>query len=1038
MLLALRAFFAGLFPGLRRLKLVLLLYAATAVLALALVQPLWRLVAQSFAHATTGATLKTTYDWEAVLDFLDNQAAPWQSALAAVQTGGLLFFLLGTLFLGGVLALLTDPTTPATLAQFAKHCGRLFCRCLRAEIVCAALVVGVYFANLYLAKGVRSLFVDWLRFDASSRTLALVMLGKNLIALFLLGLVLQAVMFAKIGAAMRDHRSMVAGTLRGLGMVLRHPIATSLPFLLSSMLLVAVPIAQGYARDLLPTDTVLLFERVPLPPECAYILLTQLAALVAWWLLVARCASQVMLYRALAPLGDDDTTGTARPLTVVDVEEPAPAGRSRVLWLAFPLVLGGAPLTRAQDAAHSWNNAYRLTATLVPEARTLKANEQVTFTNTSDREVAELQFHLYANAFANDRTLWMREAKEVARVRDHSFDREEDAGYIQIDRVRRVRTSPADAGTGELSANARIDGTLMVVPLAPSLPPHASVEIEIEFTTRLPTIIARMGVAGDHFDGMQWFPKLGVFADGNWVCPPFHAATEFFADFGTYDVVLTVPRGYQVEATGIPAPPSLSDANATFTYHAENVHDFAFCADPHVTRKVRTHGKVEIVYLCQPYALAKAERVLDVVARCLDRYGEWFLPYPYPRIVVDGMPFDQSGGMEYPMLFTISERAPHSCSYLIEQTQAPVGVTIHEFGHQYWYGLLASNEFDEAWLDEGVNSYVSLKLEDDWFGPTQAAPTIGALEFSQILLPLLNDGFGAEVAGLAINPATVVGFNVSPFYRQGASVLGYQVAGVLRPGLPRSRWDERKRDYFKWAGADTLATRSYELYPGSAHVLTYSKTALALRTLENHFGWEAMKQALKTYAQRFAFTHPTGKDFFAVLEESLGVERARPFIDQLFRGQGTLDYAVTELDSQRVASARGFATQTRPGDPVTASFAAAADKNAPFASRVIVRNLGTIELPVDVRFTFADGTTRDEAWDGRGWRRFSFGPGTDHETLTSELVAAEVDPDRRFAIDLDVNNNGRRLERNQQALTTLCAWLTYWVETYLTAFAFFW
>jgi hypothetical protein len=332
---------------------------------------------------------------------------------------------------------------------------------------------------------------------------------------------------------------------------------------------------------------------------------------------------------------------------------------------------------------------------------------------------------------------------------------------------------------------------------------------------------------------------------------------------------------------------------------------------------------------------------------------------------------------------------------------------------------------------------VSLKLEEDYFGPAGTVSMLEAMDLNRVWLPLLNGGFGPTLFGAAINPASLIGYSTSPFDESGESLLGYQINELRVPGQARQRLLDRKKSYFEWARADTLAHRTYDLYPGSAPALSYSKTALVLRTIENHFGWPAMQQALKTYCQRFQFKHPTGRDFLGVLEESLG-PNVKPFLDQLFLGRGTVDFAVAELRSKAVPAAKGFSVQSKPGEAVTFSVPPAAKDAATFESEVLVQNLGEVELPVDVRFTFEGGETITETWDGRGWKRFQFGPGTDHPTLTRELVQAEVDPERRFAIDLDVNNNGRRNKPSRATVVSLGSWITFWLQSYLAGLAFFW
>jgi hypothetical protein len=116
---------------------------------------------------------------------------------------------------------------------------------------------------------------------------------------------------------------------------------------------------------------------------------------------------------------------------------------------------------------------------------------------------------------------------------------------------------------------------------------------------------------------------------------------------------------------------------------------------------------------------------------------------------------------------------------------------------------------------------------------------LATLDFDRVFLPLLNEGYGFSIADFSINPAMVVGYQVSPFHekKREKSLLGYTLSGILRPGLWQKRWHERKARYFTFARADSLPHRTYELYPGSAAALSYDKTTLVLRTIENHISW---------------------------------------------------------------------------------------------------------------------------------------------------------------------------------------------------------
>src|SRR5262249_39127160 len=149
-----------------------------------------------------------------------------------------------------------------------------------------------------------------------------------------------------------------------------------------------------------------------------------------------------------------------------------------------------------------------------------------------------------------------------------------------------------------------------------------------------------------------------------------------------------------------------SRAAATHRYYQEDVHDFAWTTSPdYVERTGRfTHPSlppVEMRLLLEPEHVAQAERHFDATRTALKYYGEWYGPYPYGHItIVDPAYQSGAGGMEYPTLFTAGTRwlAP-------AQVTTPEGVTVHEAGHQFWYGIVGNNEFEDAWMDEGFNTF---------------------------------------------------------------------------------------------------------------------------------------------------------------------------------------------------------------------------------------------------------------------------------------------------------------------------------------------
>src|SRR5690606_12941528 len=129
------------------------------------------------------------------------------------------------------------------------------------------------------------------------------------------------------------------------------------------------------------------------------------------------------------------------------------------------------------------------------------------------------------------------------------------------------------------------------------------VRISMDFTSKLPNIFARTGWAADNYFFVgQWFPKIGVLEkDGRWNCHQFHADTEFYSDFGKYNVKISVPKAFVVAATGSKINEvNLKNNQKTLTFEAENVHDFAWTTSPHYVEYTENYKGIELKAFMQP------------------------------------------------------------------------------------------------------------------------------------------------------------------------------------------------------------------------------------------------------------------------------------------------------------------------------------------------------------------------------------------------------------------------------------------------------
>jgi hypothetical protein len=354
----------------------------------------------------------------------------------------------------------------------------------------------------------------------------------------------------------------------------------------------------------------------------------------------------------------------------------------------------------------------------------------------------------------------------------------------------------------------------------------------------------------------------------------------------------------------------------------------------------------------------------------------------------------------------------------------PESVTAHEFGHQYWYGIVATNESEEAWLDEGINTYSTMRLMDATVLKPRPGATLSAL-FRFAFFRVLGSGIPLDLGFHEFNVNDFVGFRQTPFQETTSTLLGYPIVpfSLNLPGLSSGYLAARRDAFARGGKEDPLETVSWEFYPGSYHDTVYSKTALVLKTLEAKLGAEKMAGILKEYVARRKFTHPKAEDFLSIAGEVGGTDLTS-FADQLIYGTARVDFAVESVRSRRLQSPQGYLPSKRVGDPPTESRGGDAAGEM-YESEVVVRNLGDAVLPVDLLVTFEDGSTAREGWDGKArWRRYSY-------VRPSKARSATIDPDRVYMVDPDFNNNSYTLRRQNAAVCKLTVVWLFWLQNYL-------
>ncbi len=512
---------------------------------------------------------------------------------------------------------------------------------------------------------------------------------------------------------------------------------------------------------------------------------------------------------------------------------------------------------------------YVIDVRLNTDTKRLDGRQTLTWRNTSTDVLSELQFHLYLNAFRDKKSTFMRESGGQLRGVEMDDAKSDNFGWTKLTTLKDQRTGdnllafsqfihPDDGNTD--------DRTVLRVPLKRPLKPGETIVLDMVFQAKLPKIFARTGFSRDFFLVGQWFPKIAVYepagmrgrATGGWNCHQFHAHSEFYADYGTYDVSMTLPKRFVVGATGqLVVETASSNGTKILRYQANDVIDFAWTAAPN-TQVIndfwqgKTGAKVAIHLLMQPEHADQATRHANAVKAALTYFDKNVGTYPYPVITVVDPPLHASGaaGMEYPTFITAG-----TSWGLPNGTRFPELVTVHEFGHQYFMGMLASNEFEEAWLDEGFNQYYEGRIMDHWYGARN----------SQI------DLWGFKMGDLE------------------ASRDGY--THLDNPGIGPSYGNV------------------WQLPNGYYGELTYSKTATWLRTLEGLIGRTVMDDVIQTYFLRWRFRHPNAQSFIDVVNEIVP-QRLGPnwagaaygpnlnwFFDQVLFGDRVCDYKLARLSN---------------------------------------------------------------------------------------------------------------------------------------------
>ena len=592
---------------------------------------------------------------------------------------------------------------------------------------------------------------------------------------------------------------------------------------------------------------------------------------------------------------------------------------------------------------------FEIDVTLNDTAHTLSAYEKLEYTNNSPDTLEFIWFHLWPNAYKNDSTAFAKQQLKSGSRKFANSD-EEDRGFIDslnflVDGIQVKWENHPDW----------IDVAKIILPNF--LLPGESVIIETPFFIKLPLVFSRLGHSGKHYEVTQWYPKPAVYDHKGWHPMAYLNMGEFYSEFGTFDVKITLPKDYRLMATGdlvngedeihwldslaaqgdslhvlpkkeLKKKLKLMKKNAekaetvdssaiemkTLHFHQENVHDFAWFADKNwIVRKgeLLLSDSTRNISLWSFYLPKNAELWENSIEYLHDSgywYSKFYGDYPYNHITAVDGDMSAGGGMEYPNITVISSGGSKD---LLEY------VIMHEVGHNWFYGILGSNERDHTWMDEGLNEYSNIRYwQKKYKGRNEQ---IIVQEFVQNKLGIAKN--------LSMNWFTYA---------------GYANSGKSRDAQPLNLTAEK--------------------YTGGNYGQHYSKTAVFMRYLQHYLGEDKMDEILQEFYRQWEFRHPYPEDLEAVFSAHLQ-ENLDWFFDNVFEKTTYVDYGIKKTDD-----------------------------------RFVLHNYGTFTCPVEVAFYNGSGQEIQRDWHHKIENKMNL-------SLPSGTASARIDPDHHMP-DVNRSNNG--------------------------------
>jgi len=616
----------------------------------------------------------------------------------------------------------------------------------------------------------------------------------------------------------------------------------------------------------------------------------------------------------------------------------------------------------AQDALSPRIANYEIDVTLDTQNKILNGYTTLKWKNTSDEPVTDLYFHLYYNAFRNTESTFFKE-RGVPEFLTQNIDDECGWGWSEI---LEIKDQVGNDLTAQNQYVALDDGntedkTVLKVQLQNPILPGESQKFEFSWAAKVPQSMPRTGYNFEYYFLAQWFPKVGVYetkgtrfaTENQWNCHQYHSMGEYYSDFGNYEVNITVPLDYVVAASGALQGQSKTDSTRTWKFSVDDVIDYTWSTSPHFKLVEDNYKETAILYYSYPEKSYFATRYFKALKYTMEFLEDKLGEYPYSTISVVDPPIHglYTGGMEYPTLISSLSFCSFPEGFKTQET-----LVVHEFIHQYFMQMIATHEVEEAWMDEGITTYYENRILDAFMSSQTSF-----IEF--------------------------MGINIgSKEFNRG------EYLSSKHPKIASN------------------AIKSWEYKHGGYGEIAYNKTAVWLQTLEGILGTESMDDIMKNYFQRWKFKHPCRDDFMDVVNEYVINNHADQFPDgmdwyfeQVLFGTNACDYSLASIDNTEIDDRRGFIKNT--------AFCEVEEQNRKkYNSEVIVHRLGEVQVPIEIKLIFEDGTSKFFQWDGKE-RSYSIEIETDQK-----IKSAIIDPERKIYLDNNFINNSLILEPKQAGL----------------------